>query len=148
MNRYQRGLTTVEFAFVGATLMILLFSLCEFSRLLYTYAALGEGTRRAARLAAVCPLGSPAITRAATQFGDLPGFRAGNLRVEYLDAGGRFSRSYNTIQYVQTRVVDYHIELLIPFVPFFDLRIAAPSFAVTLPRESLGVTPIDVGFCG
>ncbi len=144
MKRHQHGLTSVEFAFVATTLIVLLFAVIEFGRLLFTYAALGEGTRRAARLAAVCPIGSPGIVNAATEFGDLPGFGAGNLRVEYLDAAGNVSATYTNIQYVQTQVVGYTIPLTIPF---FWPTVTAPSFAVTLPRESLGVSPTDVELC-
>lgn len=144
MRRFQRGLTSVEFAFVATTLVIVLFAVIEFGRLLFTYAALGEGTRRAARLAAVCPIGSPGIANAATAF-DLRGFNAGNLQVQYLDANGNATANYANIQYVQVSVVGYNIPLEIPFIwP----TLTAPSFAVTLPRESLGVSPTDVEFCG
>jgi hypothetical protein len=144
MRRHQRGLTSVEFAFIATTLIVLLFAVIEFGRLLFTYAALGEGTRRAARLAAVCPIGSPGIVDAATVFG-LPGFNAGNVQVQYLNVAGNGTANYAAIQYVQVSVVDYNIPLEIPFIwP----TITAPSFAVTLPRESLGVSPTDVEFCG
>jgi Flp pilus assembly protein TadG len=145
MKRYQLGLTSVEFAFVATTLIVVLFAVIEFGRLLFTYAALGEGTRRAARLAAVCPIGSPGIVNAATGFGDLPGFTAGNVSVQYLNAAGAATANYANIQYVQVQVVGYTIPLNIPF---FWPTVTAPSFAVTLPRESLGVTPTNVGFCG
>lgn len=145
MKRREYGLTSVEFAFVATTLIILLFSVIEFGRLLFTYAALGEGTRRAARLAAVCPIGSPGITRAASRFGDLPGFNGSNIQVQYLDATGAPTAAYGNINYVQVQVVGYNIPLTIPFIwP----TVTAPSFAVTLPRESLGVAPTDIGFCG
>jgi Flp pilus assembly protein TadG len=145
MRRHERGLTTVEFAFVGAILVVLLFSVVEFGRLLFSYAVLNEGMRRSARLAAVCPIGSPGIINAATGFANLPGFNAGNVQVSYLDTNGDTTANYPAINYVQVQVVNYSIQLLIPFFP---LTINTPSFAVTLPRESLGVSPTDVGFCG
>jgi TadE-like protein len=141
----ESGLTSVEFAFVSTTLMILLFAVVEFGRLLFTYAALGEGTRRAARVAAVCPIGSPIIERAATEFGGLPDFGPRNVQINYLNAFGRDTRFYNNISYVQVRVVDYNIHLSIPLL---SPTITAPAFAVTLPRESLGVSPTEFGFCG
>lgn len=145
MRRRERGLTSVEFAFVAVTLVTLLFAVIEFGRLLYTYAVLGEGMRRAARVAAVCPIGAPAITNAATEFGDLPGFNAGNVQVQYLDVNGNATTTYANINYVQVQVVSYDIPLAIPF---FWPTVTAPSFAVTLPRESLGVTPTTIGVCG
>jgi Flp pilus assembly protein TadG len=145
MRRHERGLTSVEFAFVAVTLVTLLFAVIEFGRLLYTYAVLGEGMRRAARVAAVCPIGAPGIINAATKFGDLPGFNAGNVQVQYLDVNGNATAIYANINYVQVQVVNYFIPLAIPF---FWPTVTAPSFAVTLPRESLGVTPTSIGFCG
>jgi Flp pilus assembly protein TadG len=144
MKRYQLGLTSVEFAFVATTLLVVMFAVIEFGRLLFTFAALGEGTRRAARLAAVCPIGSPGIVTAATGFGDLSGYNAGNVSVQYLDATGNATANYAKIQYVQVQVVGYSIPLNIPLIwP----TVTAPSFAVTLPRESLGVSPTDVEGC-
>jgi hypothetical protein len=151
MKRRERGLTSVEFAFVAVTLLTVLFAVVEFGRLLFTYSALAEGMRRAARVAAVCPIGSPEIVRAATHFGrerspsGLPGFNAGNVQVQYLDVNGNPTGVYTNINYVQTQVVGYEIPLAIPFIwP----TVTAPSFAVTLPRESLGVSPTSVGLCG
>jgi hypothetical protein len=143
----ERGLTTVEFAVVATSLLILMFAVIEFGRLFYTFAALGEGTRRAARLAAVCPLGSPNIRQAATQFAELPNFGDANVQVQYLNAFGGETFFYNNIRYVQVRVVGYEIHLSIPLL-FFSPTIRSPAFAVTLPRESLGVSPTEFGFCG
>ena len=144
MRHRQRGLTSVEFAVIGAVLMIMLFATLEFGRLLYTFAVLGEGTRRAARLAAVCPLGSPNI-RNTVGFADLPNFNPGNVLVLYLDANGFPSGVYAAISYVQVQIVGYTIPLSIPFI---NPRITAPAFKVTLPRESLGVSGTAVTPCG
>ena len=143
MKRSQQGLTTVEFSIVATLLMILLFGVIEFGRLMYTFAVLGEGTRRAARLAAVCPIGSPNINTA--DFANLPRFGGANLSVLYLDAAGFPTVFYNAISYVQVQVVDYRLPLAIPFV---DPTVVTPSFRVTLPRESLGVSNTDFTPCG
>ena len=55
-SRRQSGLVTVEFALIGAFFFLILFSIIEFGRLLFTWNTLDEVTRRAARLAAVCPI--------------------------------------------------------------------------------------------
>ncbi len=64
----QRGLTTVEFAICGTVFLIFLFGVIETGRMLFTWNALDEMTRRAARLAAVCPIGSLANVRATAAF--------------------------------------------------------------------------------
>jgi hypothetical protein len=144
MKHRQRGLTSVEFAVIGAVLFILLFGVLEFGRLLYTFAVLGEGTRRAARLAAVCPLGAPNIV-ATVDFADLPDFTPANVQVQYLNANGLPTGAYTAINYVQVQIVGYAIPLSIPFI---DPTVTAPSFTVTLPRESLGVSSTAVNACG
>lgn len=138
------GLTTVEFSVIGATLLIILFATLEFSRLLYTFAVLHEGARRAVRLASVCPIGSPNIFRT-VDFADLPNFNPGNVRVLYLDSNGFPTGAYNAISYVQVRIVGYFIPLSIPFI---NPTIASPAFTTTLPRESLGVASNAVTPCG
>ncbi len=136
MKRQQRGITSVEFTVISTVMFMLLFGVIEFGRLLYTFAALSEGTRRAARLATVCPLNDPGITSTAN-FATLPNFGAGNVQVQYLDASGNPTGAYTSINYVQVQIVGYAIPLSIPFI---NPTITAPAFAVTLPRESLGVT--------
>ena len=54
MKRRQLGLTTVEFAVIGAVLMTIMFSVFEFGRLFYSYSVLNEGMRRAARHGGGC----------------------------------------------------------------------------------------------
>jgi Flp pilus assembly protein TadG len=134
----------VEFAVVGAVLLILLFGVLEFGRLMYTFAVLGEGTRRAARLAAVCPLGSPNITNT-VDFADLPDFTAANVQVQYLDVTGTPTGVYTDINYVQVQIVGYAVPLAIPFI---NPTVTAPAFTVSLPRESLGVSSTAITACG
>ena len=62
MKRSMRGMTMVEFAIVAAALFMIIFASIEFGRASFTLAALNEGTRRGARLAAVCPLNDPGST--------------------------------------------------------------------------------------
>jgi Flp pilus assembly protein TadG len=148
MRRRQRGTTVVEFSIVGVLLFILLFGVVEFGRLLSTFVTLGESTRRAARLATVCPVNDPAIASTAL-FGNLPGFSASNVQVEYLAAGGSVLASpatgdYNSIAYVRVRVTGYSVDLAIPLI---NPSITVPGFPVTLPREALGVTRTTTYTC-
>ncbi len=59
--RWQRGTTTVEFAIIGVVMFSVLFGVIEVGRAMFVMNALGESTRRAARMAAVCPINDPAI---------------------------------------------------------------------------------------
>ncbi len=143
LRQHQRGLTMVEFSIVALLLYILLFAVIEFGRLMYTFAVLGEGTRRAARLAAVCPIGSGNITRT-VDFADLPNFTPANVQVQYLDVTGTPTGIYTFINYVQVQIVGYAIPLAIPFI---DPTVTSPAFTVSLPRESLGVSSTAVTGC-
>jgi len=146
-HRYQRGITSVEFSIIGTLLFILLFGVIEFGRLLSTFTVLGESTRRAARLATVCPVNDAGITNTGL-FGSLPGFTSTNLSVQYLKDNGTqvtdLVGDYNSIAYVRVQVTGYTIPLAIPLI---NPSVTAPGFPVTLPRESLGVTPLATTPC-
>lgn len=144
----ERGTTTVEFAFIGATLMLVLFGVIEVGRAVFVLNALGESTRRAARMAAVCPINDPAIVEVglfnAPGNGSpgqiVGGLGAGNFAVEYLDASGAVlvdpDASFSQIHFVRTRIVNFQHQMLIPFAEYI---FTTPGFATTLRRESLGV---------
>ena len=136
MKSREQGLTTVEFAVVATALFIMLFGVIEFSRVMYSFAVLSEGTRRAARLATVCPLNDAGVF-ATANFSTLPGFSSGNVQLSYLNASGTPTATYSDIVYVRVQITGYSIPLSIPFV---NPTVTSPAFAVTLPRESLGVT--------
>lgn len=136
MNK-MRGVVTVEFAIVGAVLLMVIFGCLEFGRATYAFAALNEGTRRAARLAAVCPINDPVIVPAVNFLG-INGFNASNVTVNYLDASGASlgaGPAASSVYYVQVTVAG-SIPLAIPFLS----ETLSPTFTVTLPAESLGVT--------
>lgn len=143
--RKMRGLYMVEFAIVGLLLMMLLFGCLEFGLATFSLAALNEGTRRAARLAAVCPLNDPAI-KSAVNFMGVYGFNASNVLVSYLDANGNVlgAPTLATVYYVQVSVQNYTIPLAIPGL---SQSITSPSFAVTLPAESLGLSNAGSAAC-
>jgi Flp pilus assembly protein TadG len=141
-----RGSYMVEFAIVGSLLMMLLFGCLEFGLVTFSMAALNEGTRRAARLAAVCPLNDPKIT-SAVNFMGVYGFNpATNVLVSYLDASGATltAPTVGTVYYVEVQVQNYTIPLVIPGL---SQSITSPSFAVTLPAESLGLSNAGSAAC-
>ena len=138
-RRKQRGVTTLEFAICGAVVITLILAVIEFSRAMFMLSVLKESTRRAARVAAVCPLNDPAIARAGTFVG-LPNYSGANLVTEYLNSTGVVignpAANFGAINYVRVRLVNYQLQL---WIPFLNAVFQAPSFTVTLPRESLGI---------
>jgi Flp pilus assembly protein TadG len=152
MRKRQLGVTTVEFAIVGALLFVVLFGVIEFGRALFVANALAEGARRGARVAAVCPVGDPRPAQVAIFADDgasliAPDLSTANVAVSYLDAAGApiadTATNYAAIRYVQVRIVDYTQQMLIPFImPSFLM----PSFTATLPIESLGYSPTQQAF--
>jgi Flp pilus assembly protein TadG len=147
MNR-QEGVTTVEFAIIGALMLVMLFSVIEVGRAMFVLNALGESTRRAARMATVCPINDPAIMEVGlfnapgggTGTRIIGGLSAANFALEYLDGNGNVVASpaanFAQIQFVRTRIVGFQHQMLVPFMTYL---FTTPDFATTLRRESLGV---------
>lgn len=145
MIKHQTGVTTVEFAIVATALFTVVFGIIELARVLYTWNTLNEMTRRATRVAVVCPINHSAIQRvalfnSATDGGAsaiAPGVEPENISVEYLDEYGEVMSvpMASQVAYVRVSVVNYQHKMFIPFVPQV---LSAPRFATTLPRESLG----------
>ncbi len=141
----QEGLTTVEFSIVAVAMFIVLFAAIEMGRALFVMNLRSEATRRGVRVAAVCPINDPAIVQAAT-LADAPGgaplnnLGADRISVVYLNVNGNViadpTGSFGQIRYVRVSVTGYVHDMI---VPFLNLSIAAPDFAATLPRESLGI---------
>ena len=160
MKKKQQGVATVEFAIIGALLMLLLLGVIEFARLVFVWNTATEATRRGARIAAVCPVNSPAI-RNVSVFNDnstsgpsawITGLSTADVRVEYLNDSGNpvdctycncddscGDASFVSIKYVQVSINNYQHTLLLP--PPFNVTFTMPAFETTLPRESLGVVP-------
>lgn len=146
--RRQSGITTVEFAIIGAVAMLVLFAVLEVGRMVFVVNALNEVTRRSARVATVCPINDPAIREVAlfnapgggTGSRFVSGLTPENIVLEYLDRNGSPitdpAAGFGQIHYVRTRVVGYRHEMLIPFISRF---FTTPEFGTTLRRESLGV---------
>jgi Flp pilus assembly protein TadG len=151
----QRGVTSVEFAFVGLAAILIIFMAMEMGRMMFTLNTLAEVTRRGARVAAVCTIDNLAISRIAI-FNDaatagpspiLGKLTTNNIRVEYLTETGtvlaeptKDDETYLTIEYVRVRVVGYQHQLIIPGL---SLSIMAPEYPTTVPRESLGIPRPD-----
>jgi len=141
MRHRQQGIHLVEMAIVFLIFLIMLFGVIEFSRALYTWNALTEGTRRGARVAAVCPFNDPKVAQT-TIFAStgsnspiLPNLTTNNVSVTYTDSTGATSASYATAAFVTVRITGYTLPLFIPAIP---ITLTAPPFSATFPALSLG----------
>lgn len=151
----QKGVYSVEFAIVGGLFFILLFAVLEVGRLFFVWNVLTEASRRGARLATVCYFDTAAISsyepmRRAAMFDNTtlaPGLTWSNLKISYLRLDGSVvtaADDFNDIELVRAEIDNYQHQLIIPGL-FTTLN--SPSFATTLPRESLGVTREKTTLC-
>ncbi|MBL4823270.1 MAG: pilus assembly protein [Colwellia sp.] len=149
----QRGVYTIEFALIGAVFFLLLFAVLEVGRLFFVWNILTEASRRGARLATVCHFNhgeksafAPMLE--AALFDKLPiapNLSISNLQISYLQINGDPVADVKDIALVRAEIKDYQHQLIIPGL---FLTLNSPSFATTLPRESLGVTrQPDYTFC-
>ena len=154
MKTRQSGMATVEFAVIGALFFVVLLGIIEFGRVMYAWSILTEGTRRGARVAAVCPVNHSAIRKVSifaapggtATTAILPGLSEANVNLEYLNASGAVLTdpvtAFRSIRYVRIRLQNFQHELLIPFM---TIILNSPAFEATLPRESLGVPRVGAG---
>lgn len=131
VRQAQRGATAVEFAIVAAVFFMLMLGMIEMARLLWTWNAAGEATRRGARMAVVCDIGDADIKTRMRQM--LPALTNEHITVAYLPAG---CTSANC-QTVRVTLAGYTHE---PILPFLALAIPIPTFQTTLPREYMQST--------
>ncbi|MGF1682435.1 TadE/TadG family type IV pilus assembly protein [Photobacterium minamisatsumaniensis] len=148
--KLSKGSTLVEFTIIASFFFLLIFAIIEFGRLLFTWHVLNETSRRTARLASVCQVSTTEQqdTKLAGLIDNvpLPNFSVANVDVSYLDSIGNKIEGdlsetllYNQVEFVEVKIINYQIALLIPLATF-DVTFTAPEFSTTLPRESLGVT--------
>jgi hypothetical protein len=149
--RRQSGTTTVEFAIIGTVTMFCILGVIEVSRLLFVINMLGESTRRAARMATVCPVNDPAIAQVAVFNSSgganspvINGLSTANIQIQYLNAAGTpvaigsppFDPAvFATIAYARAQIVNYVHQWVFPGLGAFIM----PPQPSTFPRESLGV---------
>lgn len=145
--RKQQGVTIIEFTLVATTLMLIIFSVIEVGRYVYSLQTINEITRVAARLAAVCRVEDrndiPTLA--------LPDYAPGGLGVDsiiidYLDESGDVVTGtltdddvFSTIRYVRARVVNFSYQFtgLLSFINLTGL-LKVPEFETIRPRENLG----------
>ena len=148
MKTRQKGSTTVEFAIVGVLFFIILFGIIEMGRALFVWNGLADITRRAARIAAVCPPNDTSVISAAiynaagdgSSSGVISGLDSADVKVRYLSSTlavvpNPATTGFSSVKYVQASIDGYIHQMLIPTL---NVTLTPPDFATTVPAESLG----------
>ena len=149
LGKHQRGLTSVEFAIIGALFFTLLFGIIEVGRLLFTWNTLHEVTRRAARLTAVCPVGETAKVQNIATFNGtiINGLDPADVVISYLDRDGNTIgnpvNNFGDIMFVQAHIANTFQHQI--FIPFVTQWLTPPEFRTTIVAESLGISPPGTG---
>lgn len=142
------GSTSVEFALVSMIFLVMLIAVLEVSRVLFFWNTLTEATRRAARMAVICPPNDPAIFKSAlfaennANSNILADITESDFTLEYLDRQGNTisqpNSDYQSISFVTVAMRENrNMPILIPGI---DQLLTFPRFSTTLPIESLGVS--------
>lgn len=125
LNRQKnKGIYTVEFTLVSALFLLTIFMVMEAIRYMYLMNAASEVTRRGARLAVVCNIGSAGII--SEMVSRYPNLTAQNVTINYLPAGCNQSNC---------QTVTVGLTGLSTTIAGVTANI--PNFATTLPRESM-----------
>jgi Flp pilus assembly protein TadG len=129
------GATMVEFAIVAAVFISLLLAITDFGRLLFTWNAAAEVTRRGARIAVVCDQLIPDQVRDRMRT-IMPQLTNANIVIKYYDPIGSESNcDINTCKAVSVSLTGVTFDPISPFLPFG--LIAVPDFRTYLLRESM-----------
>lgn len=147
----QKGAETVEFAMIALLFFAVLFAIIEFSRAMFVWNALTEATRRGARMAVICPVGSDIPKQVAIfdviagSLGSSPiiaGLTPDMVTVSYFyvdPAGGKTSTTDPTqAKFTEVSITGYTHTLMIPL---WGSSVTSPEFKTTLNTESLGAVP-------
>ncbi|WP_107852488.1 TadE/TadG family type IV pilus assembly protein [Oceanimonas marisflavi] len=142
-SKHEEGTTTVEFAIVGSVVFLVLFSLIEVGRIIYTWNALNEVARLSARLATVCSVddvnNGVVSDMVVNQWqGNAINLQQSNLQFSYLNEDGSAAVPEVSASLVESRIVNYQYNMILPLP--VNLSQWAPAFSTTLRAESLGVT--------
>lgn len=139
----QNGIAIVEFTVVASVLLLVLFTIMDAGRYMFTAQTLNDITRKAARLASVCQVADPDITSMASILENAPStFSPSNLTITYLNKnGGEVSSpasNYGAIAFVRAKVSNVGYQSF-SLLPLFTSADAFPDFITEVPAENLGV---------
>ncbi len=141
----QTGLAVIEFTIVSSVLLLVLFSIMDAGRYMYTAQILNDITRKTARMAAVCKVEdknsmttlSTITSHAPSQFSV-----AANLTIDYIGLDGQSvptpASNYSAIVFVRATVSNVAYQSF-SLLSIFTSSNAFPDFVTEVPVESLGV---------
>ena len=131
-RRSECGAALVEFAIVLPVLILLVFGIVDFGRLLYTLNNLTSAVREGARLAAVQPVGTslqgvvqPRVSSYVTSFGG-----SSSVTVNVTPA-----TTQATTQFITVQIVSYPFTFLTPLPALAGLRSITMSPSATFRWE-------------
>ncbi|WCE29116.1 TadE/TadG family type IV pilus assembly protein [Vibrio sp. SCSIO 43137] len=139
----QSGIAVIEFTIVATVLLLVLFTIMDAGRYMYTSQILNDMTRQAARLATVCQVGDPDIATNASVTANAPSsYQSTSMVIEYLDKDGVKLTSpetkYDEIAFVRATVKDVGYQSF-SLLPLFTSSDAFPDYVTEIPAENLGV---------
>jgi TadE-like protein len=127
----ERGGAAVEFALVSTVFFMLLIGAIEMGRLLWTWNAAVEATRRGARLAAVCDINDADIKARMIEM--LPLLSTSNIAINYLNPGMAVNTCTTaTCKSIEVSLSGFTHQTIIPFAP---LTLTLPPFKTVQRRE-------------
>jgi len=146
-RKNEAGKTLLEFAIVGTVFMTVMFGMIELSRLYWTHNALRDAARRGARYAAVRrndTAGQQAVKNMVvygnSAGGTTPlinGLKTTNIGIEYVNYNGVQLSARTTV-----KITNYKFKFSVPFI---GGTITMPEYRTSLPGESVGYVPCDIG---
>jgi Flp pilus assembly protein TadG len=153
LNRFndnQRGAALFEFAIVATVFLTMIFGVIEFGRFFWTHNALRDAARKGARYATIRKNDAAGIqaVKYMVVYGDpnanpatatpiVPGLTASNVAVEYQNYNGVLLSSRASVS-----IVNYQFQFAVPLVGGTKTM---PSYRTSLPGESAGFVPCDIG---
>lgn len=146
-RKNEEGKTLVEFAIAGGVFLMIMFGVIEFGRLYWTHSALRDAARRGVRYASIRrsdAAGQQAVKNMVVygnpNGGTTPlvnGLTTSNVALEYVNYDGVQLSSRATV-----KITNYKFKFL---VPLLGGTINMPAYRTSLPGESVGYVPCDIG---
>ncbi len=146
-RKNEEGRTLVEFAIVGTVFLTVMFGVIEFGRLYWTHNALRDAARRGVRYASIRrnDAGGQQAVKNMVVYGNpnggttplVAGLSTSNVGIEYVNYDGVQLSSRATV-----KITNYKFNFAVPLI---GGTINMPAYRTSLPGESVGYVPCDVG---
>ena len=142
----ENGQNLLEFAFTTSLFFMLIFSIIEGGRGLWTWNALVQATRAGARYAAVeTPTANDTQIKKMVVYNDpngdssstpvVPGLTEANVTVRYLNNDGSVASNKNMADTIEVSITNYQF---IAIARFLGGTVTLPASTTILPLEGLG----------